>query len=570
MPVNSLQDAVAAALNSTDQTDVIEGIKGAVISEIERLDPSANITSTDYFNHSYAPDFVLSWGSKQDREVYLRYSLRSTQEARDVDLLGGTSPVFFSLDSRHDDAAVAEALENEFGQASGALVTNAPAIDGFTSGDAADTGSVAQPLLSLFRRNVVRGGRGVLVSGTATRLQSPLAGGGFEADLAYLNAFEETIPQIFRPEAATRLQRAAGIVRVARTGETTLFEHTDDPDEPQQRVIGGKLEIDELKILLPYLLERANAIDSVAFWRYVGGMFSLKELEQLSETIGSTALNQLAKANLDVWRAARATVTFSPEEFDAADGERVEPYWSVHSRMLAATAGAWRVHFAPNKRRGSTRDDSRLARWEDVLPALATFTVSSVDLQGTTRRVQLSAEDNSNVFGDVGAIHNTIGDDFRVRSLSVQPTDEESSNLEVDFKTMTADGTNALIGDLASAASRHPRTSTPADNRGTPAATRYSFSNYLFHAAVVYRDSTPPERRGPAHRTARQRRRVGPTLHEAGVTASLTPTCFRRNLIPSRRPSQATSYGSRHRPTNKSRAKPSDLGRSTSTDALSP
>lgn len=449
MPGTSLQDAVAAALNSTDQTDVIEGIKGAVISEIERLDPGADITKTDYFNHSYAPDLVLSWaGNRQEREVYLRYNLRSAQAARDVDLLGGTEPVFFSLDSRHDDASVAADFRGELEDESGALVTNAPAIDGFTSEVDTDTGSVSEPLLSLFRRNVVRGGRGLLISGTAQRLQDTPSAGDIEADLAYLSSFEQTITEIFRPEAAARLQRAADIVRAARTGDTSLFEQRGDPDAPR-RVIGGKLETDELRILLPYLLERANALDSDAFWRYVGGMISLKQLEQLAETIALDDLNRLVVANLGVWRAARAVVSFSPE---ALEQERPAPAWTIRAKMLAATAGAWRVHFTADKRKGASRDDSTLVSWEDVSPTLSTSALSSVDLQGMTRRVRVSADDGSNVFADVDTISSTIEDDFRVRSLTLRPTDEESSDLELDFKSMTVEGRNAVLGDLAFAA----------------------------------------------------------------------------------------------------------------------
>ncbi|TDV41692.1 hypothetical protein [Actinophytocola oryzae] len=451
MPGNSLQDAVAAALNSTDQIDVVEGIKGAVISKIESLDPSAAITNTDYFNHSYAPDLVLSWtGNRQEREVYLRYNLRSAQAGRDVDLLGRTAPVFFSLDSRHDDASVAAEFRGELENESGSLVTNAPAIDGFTSGqDTADTGSVSEPLLSLFRRNIVRGGRGLLISGTAQRLQDTPAAGDIEADLAYLRSFEQTITEILRPEVAARLRRAADIVRVVRTGNTSLFERRDDADEPQ-RVIGGKLETDELRILLPYLLERASALDSAAFWRYVGGMISLKQLEQLAETIALEDLNRLVVANLGVWRAARAVVSFSSE---ALERERPAPSWTVRAKMLAATAGAWRVHFTADKRKGGSRDDSTLVRWEDVWPTLSTSALSSVDLQSRTRRVRVSAEDDgSNVFADVDTISSTIEDDFRVRSLTLRPTDEESSDLELDFKTMTVEGRNVVLGDLAFAA----------------------------------------------------------------------------------------------------------------------
>jgi hypothetical protein len=178
-------------------------------------------------------------------------------------------------------------------------------------------------------------------------------------------------------------------------------------------------------------------------------MISLKQLEQLAETIALDDLNRLVVANLGVWRAARAVVSFSPE---APEQERPAPSWTIRAKMLAATAGAWRVHFTADKRKGGSRDDSTLVSWEDVSPTLSTSALSSVDLQGMTRRVRVSADDGSNVFADVDTISSTIEDDFRVRSLTLRPTDEESSDLELDFKTMTVEGRNAVLGDLAFAA----------------------------------------------------------------------------------------------------------------------
>ncbi|WP_414939165.1 hypothetical protein [Amycolatopsis sp. cmx-11-51] len=56
------------------------------------------------------------------------------------------------------------------------------------------------------------------------------------------------------------------------------------------------------------------------------------------------------------------------------------------------------------------------------------------------------------MFADVDTISSTIEDDFRVRSVALRPSDDESSDLELDFKTMTVEGKRVLLGDLASAA----------------------------------------------------------------------------------------------------------------------
>jgi hypothetical protein len=449
MPDNSLQDAVASALTMSDSTEIVETIKSAVIHELEQLDPGARITKTDYFNHSFAPDLVLSWPDKSERSVYLRYNLLSTRAARDLELLGGDKPVIFSLDSSHDDATVAEAIEPETQQAAGTLVTNAPAIDGFTDfglvhADDSQV-SVSDPLINLFRRNVVRGGRGLLVSDTADRIQARPDSGNFEAEIEYINDFESTVSGMFQEDAAFRLQRAASLVRVARTGE---FD--EDPQQVLASELRGTLSADELRVLLPYLLSRATAVNDQRFWNYLGSMISLENVEELAEHLGSFDLGDLVRANLYTWRAVRSMMSFDADSLDrSADEAPTAPSWSIDARMLCARAGRWKVHFTTNRRRGGGRDDSLLARWDELLPHLQGYAVSAVDLQGITRRVQVSGDSGARVADDVSAIHSSIEDDFKVRSLEIVPQDDESSAITADFRTLLADGSNVPIGDLA-------------------------------------------------------------------------------------------------------------------------
>jgi hypothetical protein len=61
-----------------------------------------------------------------------------------------------------------------------------------------------------------------------------------------------------------------------------------------------------------------------------------------------------------------------------------------------------------SKRKGDSRDGSTLVKWEDVSPTLSTSALSSVDLQGMSRRLRVSADDGSNVFVDVDTINSTI------------------------------------------------------------------------------------------------------------------------------------------------------------------
>jgi hypothetical protein len=51
--------AIADALNLSEPRQAVESVKQIVIREISELDRGAVVKSTDYFNHTFAPDLVL-------------------------------------------------------------------------------------------------------------------------------------------------------------------------------------------------------------------------------------------------------------------------------------------------------------------------------------------------------------------------------------------------------------------------------------------------------------------------------------------------------------------------------
>jgi hypothetical protein len=83
-------------MSASRADDLIAGVKDAVFRELTQLDPRAQITSTNYFNHSFIPDFVISWhdGFREttSRDIYLRTSLQSTTAGRDIEALAEKSP----------------------------------------------------------------------------------------------------------------------------------------------------------------------------------------------------------------------------------------------------------------------------------------------------------------------------------------------------------------------------------------------------------------------------------------------------------------------------------------------
>jgi hypothetical protein len=459
MPDINFKSAIRAALDHAVPDDIIDGVKSAVIAEVENLDPSATIKKTDYFNHSFAPDFVLSWktGARREetRDLYLRFSLKSSRAAHDFDFLGEDGPIFLSFDSENDDDELSTEVARDLIRAPRSLCTNAPALDRISGGNSASAESVtspAAPLRNLFRRNVVRGGRGLIVGETADRLDQAVTS-DTESDMSYVDRFESVVSGVFSEAASLRLRRAAELVRIALSGDTDRLDRDEETGRLNQALTGGILDDSELRVLLPFLLERAQTINDIRFWRYVGEMMSLAQLESMSSLLAEFDLSPLAKANLSAWKAARSMMSFEPEAIDREG--RPDITWKFDAGVLCAVAGVWKIHFSSDHRRGGrTRTDSQLGNWSDLVEKLVDFSLVSVDLQDIARRVVVSAEDEVNVLTDAIAVQEHVEGNFFVRSMSIRTADEDASDILVDFPTLSASGSRVPIVDLARASLR--------------------------------------------------------------------------------------------------------------------
>ncbi|HEV2360484.1 MAG TPA: hypothetical protein VGS21_02160, partial [Acidimicrobiales bacterium] len=105
--MSALTDAVRSALDTQDLLGAADGVKQLVCDELARVDPTAAIRRTEYFNHSYVPDVVVVWPSRPPREVFLRFMAPDTV-GEDVARIGGSGPVMVDLSlatspSRHEE-----------------------------------------------------------------------------------------------------------------------------------------------------------------------------------------------------------------------------------------------------------------------------------------------------------------------------------------------------------------------------------------------------------------------------------------------------------------------------------
>lgn len=482
MTEHAIEAAIASALESPRGEDAIAGVKAIVRGELERMDPDVEIRETQYFNHTFAPDFVLSWGTgknRSQRDLFMRSSILSSTLLDDFVALGNkasgeqTAPAVLAL-KRNEIPEVRETAKSEVGLSPDVLLMDIGAWDDIAVSDADPS-----PVRTLVERNLVRGGRGLIVDEVTSNLVTVSRPG---ADGLDVQEFSALVNDIFVPEAALRIQRAAQLLDLAFADQLDLL---DTELGERAEAIGGSLTESEIRLLLPYLLTAEGVTDDQRFWRHLGEMISLAQIEDMTSSLANLDLSRLVVPNLYVWKATRSSVSlYATDDVLDDEPESTEPLaepvanpvgsqfeagsaasdthpptslsepdavgiWQLRARMLSTVIGGLRVFVTADGRRLRPREGARPARWDQLSERLAEFNLRSVALDGLQRRLTVTAETDAGVYADVRAIRESIDDEFHVPEVTVTVGEEEP--LRVSFIQGQVTGSQVSVGDLARA-----------------------------------------------------------------------------------------------------------------------
>lgn len=450
-----LQDATFRALAAPRQEDLIAGVKHAVTGELKMLDPAVKVRWTDYFNHSFAPDMVLSWADsgREERGVYLRYSLQAAAAGHDVTSLADLSPILIAL-RPGEDARAEEQVKRELPGAPRVLLTDTRSLDEFSPAPSLRfkyrvRGEATTPVFDLVRHNLMRGGRGLLVGHAATRLAeqaSPEHWVGREFDL--LDEFEAGIDELFLDDAAVRLTRAAQLLRLGLSGQPV-----PEPAEPrgEQVPATGQLSEAELAVLLPFLLSRPDVTTSPQYWAYLGSMLTLADVERMWDRLLHLDLTRLVEPNLRTWLAQRASVEPWPSYLNDADGLHEHwRTWRIEAKTLSYFDRDFVIHVAADKRKLPGRDEAAPSPWNELTERLERFRLASVTLKGLHRTIRVDAQSSADVSDDIRSITRTVYDEFVVPDVDITAAEPEQTRVNVDFTKMLATAAAPVsVGELA-------------------------------------------------------------------------------------------------------------------------
>lgn len=306
-------ERIVEALTDPSPRESVFRVKNAVADELSALDPTARLKSTEYFNHTFAPDFVMTWADMSERHVFLRPTYDMQGMAEDLRLIEAANPLIFGLTQPTE--RVSE-LDNAIGDAHG-LFTEPSALARLIESQS------AQPTSRMVSNALAQGGRGVLIGEETTRLGNAVAS-GFEA--AGELRIEPTASAVaamgesFDPIRASRLTRVLQAVWEGSDGRIDQF--------PGQPDLSGTLSTAELQ----YLLDYVDSGDEV-FWKRVGRSLTLSKLADLDVSQRKRAFNSLVGANLDVIEAGAGSLIHDKIGLTAVD--RLNLYeWNIREKRV--------------------------------------------------------------------------------------------------------------------------------------------------------------------------------------------------------------------------------------------
>ncbi|WP_120955215.1 hypothetical protein [Arthrobacter oryzae] len=409
-------------------------MKNAVSLELKNLDPTAKIHRTDYFNHTFAPDFVMSWPDQIDRHVYLRFTYDLGSVADDVSLIDRRNALIFGLTRPEDDRAGLDSIAVA-ASAHDAMFTDADALENLI--DRKKTSAT----VNMLNNALAQGGKGILLGEQANDLARTIENefsGAEQIEIAPTSNAVLAIRANLDTPQAWRMNRVLQAVWEGSSGALEAF--------PGERDLSGKLNSDALQYLVSYM-----ETEDLGFWRRVGRTLRISQIETLKKDGEARNVDRLISANLDVIRARAYAVFQDPlgvEKSTTADHQNFR--WSVRNEQLRLSGP--RFYATIGETKSELRHESAEGRPGITVPTfverssetkLNEVTIRS-DRDVVIARNEDGALDKNRLLG----LSSQLGPGAEILEATVQ---SGTGRVTADFRTYTGTGqtrSNVLLADL--------------------------------------------------------------------------------------------------------------------------
>jgi hypothetical protein len=407
----------------------ISAIKNRVINQLRASDDKLYVESTDYFNHSYAPDLVLRWnadGEGQGRKVYLRTNTEPDYLLEDVRIICRTHPILMPLKALVKITDRNSALEEQ-SATTGTLVADPSAFQAFTEG------SKGSPVIGLLSRAVLQGGRGLVGAERAIGAGEKVSVGFDAAQRAAAEPIREAIEitdSILDAAHAEKWTQLFQALWLGSGATATSFPGTAD--------LTVTLDPEALQLLLD-----VAATNDSSFWRRIGAGLTLECLSEVTASGESENLQLLVLSNIDRLRARACQLTANHESPDRNLTQR----WFVREGLLGLQASSFLAFFSSVSLSDSRFLSAPPGKRVDVVELLERARLSGAkigeleleaaggEIVNYKNRSKSDVADDS-FLQDLGAL---LGRQMSVRAATTL-LDAGARHLRCDFTTGTASG----------------------------------------------------------------------------------------------------------------------------------
>ncbi|MET8688899.1 hypothetical protein ABZV77_32285 [Streptomyces sp. NPDC004732] len=433
--LQEIDTQIQDALHQASPEAAMRDVKHVVARELQSLDPKTEIKTTDYFNHTFIPDFVLSWGGAGDhrptRDVYLRFSVDAPLIKRDLQSLHEESPAFISIAGGARASAESEFAAHEYDNC---LLSSASTLESISNENS------PTPVTQMLKSSLLQGGKGYLVGEAAAGVQRAVSradGALSQLDEIEVEASVRAMKEHLSQSFASRIARVMQVMWVSQGGDAQRF--------PGASRTAASLSSEELNQILPFLLSLED-VTNLEFWRNLGENLTLDHLQQLENRRISRNLDLLVNVNLDRINARGVAVDrLHPDLFDDLSGP---PCWEVLDSQLNLRCGETGFRFVDDRRKISHRTEMGIApRWYEIERRLDRYGIEGIEFTspGSKTHIRSSTSEGLRESMDMQALSEALGEMARVISVELR-WPRSRQNVEIDFDRSAVESVGSAIG----------------------------------------------------------------------------------------------------------------------------
>jgi hypothetical protein len=397
---------------AADDADKPTRIKEVVAREFRRVDPTAVVKFTEYFNHSFVPDIVVWWAPRTDheskREVFLRPNLWSKSTADEVVRIATDDTTLYGLPSaRPQDSDISpDALDAPL-RRKAALAFEAGALSNIVM---AGSEAVAGILASA----IARTGIGSLDTASSTslgELSSGSAGALAHGDVGQIDRLLKGARRVLRTESKEQFEALLQVLWRSYGNDASTF--------PAREVSLLGLSPQQRATLLVHLFAVSHEI-SPEVWLEVGSLITLAELEDLQSVRTTENLNSFVR-NISGLLQVRS-MAYQDQGVQLSMTADRSDGWRIEDGTLRAQLGRETLIFLHDRRRyRATKRRDHVPRWGQIRDAVPVDDLLTVTLDAV---------------GPMRDAH--ISDSSLVKTVRLRARGPSAAEIDVDFERRLA------------------------------------------------------------------------------------------------------------------------------------